>query len=316
MKPSFFIRSVVTALLSQQISKVNTQEKINAKLNCFFAVFCEPCGGEPNLSHRRTTSLEGLVSAWACVSNDQAKLNFQTTCEVVGVENHSNMTADERKARIGSMHAWYCTFAPCELTEHSCFRPRWWVLNPKAAQAGRDVFLVALTAFMHAYCACKPQDRGHEMKQWERGSQCAFWCKLMQAASTQRRARQQSAKQVVTLLQLSFLCQVNKRSPPLYSAKMDGVSTFWFKLALFFCFSEHLRCFFSPADGNTCFWHSWLRWCGNCENGIGRVWLPPGAPAAAVAAPVIGKCINCLHWREEMVDIIVWHAGRFHYVNA
>ena len=25
-----------------------------------------------------------------------------------------------------------------------------------------------------------------------------------------------------------------------------------------FCFSEHLRCFFSPAHGNTCFWHSWL----------------------------------------------------------
>ena len=47
----------------------------------------------------------------------------------------------------------------------------------RASRSLGDVFLVALTAFMHAYCACKPQDRGHEMKQWQRGSQCAFWCK-------------------------------------------------------------------------------------------------------------------------------------------
>ena len=157
-----------------------------------------PCGGEPNLSHRRTTSLEGLVAARACVkwsseaefSDNLSGSHFSPQkappLEMKMLENHSNMTADEWKARIGSMHAWYCTFAPCELTEHSCFRPRWWVLNPKAAQAGAlgTYFLVALTAFMHAYCACKPQDRGHEMKQWERGSQCAFWCRWVQAAST------------------------------------------------------------------------------------------------------------------------------------
>ena len=40
----------------------------------------------------------------------------------------------------------------------------------------------------------------------------------------------------MTLLRLPFLCQVNRRPPPLYSAKMDSVSTFWFKLALFFLF--------------------------------------------------------------------------------
>ena len=151
MKPSFFIRSVVTALLSQQISKVNAQEKINAKLNCYFAVFWKPCGGEPNLSHRRTTSLGRLgCSMSMCVTwSSEAEFSDNLSgggcshfspqktppLEMKMLENHSNMTADERKARIGSMHAWYCTFAPCELTEHSCFRPRWWVQNPKAAHA-------------------------------------------------------------------------------------------------------------------------------------------------------------------------------------
>ena len=214
------------------------------------------------------------------------------------LENHSNMTADERKARIGSMHAWYCTFAPCELTEHSCFRPRWWVLNPKAAQAGALGMYFWLLWLHSCMRTVHASPRTADMR-WNSGRDAVNVhfdvneCKL-------RPLREGHASRVQNRSWhcCSSLFCVKSTSAPLHST----LRKLWFKLALFFCFSEHLRCFFSPAQGNTCFWHSWLPWCvvGNCENGIGRVWLHPSAPAAAVAAPVIGKCINCLHWREEI----------------
>ena len=132
------------------------------------------------------------------VSNDQVKLKDPDNLSGSHFSPQKNATfGDEnvgeplqhdsgRMEGADWIYAWYCTFAPCELTEHSCFRPRWWVLTQKLRKPEPWGCIFGCFDCIHACVLCMqaPGPRTWKETVRERGSQCAFWCKWVQAAST------------------------------------------------------------------------------------------------------------------------------------